>query len=209
MPYCLAESADALGSPAWGAAPPPWAPGRREETHHVIGAGPDADADRTWCLAEVDVFCDLSEPEMEAIAAAAPMKTYPAGEMLYSPTQACEALFILKRGRVRIFRVSADGRALTTAITTPGTIFGEMVLLGQRMYDSYCRPRLRAQSAPRTTRTRTRAGREGLVPRIPVHTVDTAPEESQEALRRLAEARCSTSRGRWPTRRSRRRRTRR
>jgi CRP-like cAMP-binding protein len=46
-------------------------------------------------------------------------------------------LFILKRGRVRIFRVSADGRALTTAIITPGTIFGEMVLLGQRMYDNY------------------------------------------------------------------------
>ncbi|WP_308409571.1 Crp/Fnr family transcriptional regulator [Streptomyces sp. A3M-1-3] len=45
--------------------------------------------------------------------------------------------FILKRGRVRVFRVSADGRALTTAIITPGTIFGEMVLLGQHMYDNY------------------------------------------------------------------------
>ncbi|MET9969239.1 cyclic nucleotide-binding domain-containing protein, partial [Streptomyces sp. NPDC006356] len=38
-------------------------------------------------------------------------------------------LFILKKGRVRVFRVSADGRALTTAIISPGTIFGEMVLL--------------------------------------------------------------------------------
>ncbi|WP_079085684.1 Crp/Fnr family transcriptional regulator [Streptomyces dysideae] len=33
--------------------------------------------------------------------------------------------------------ISADGRALTTAIITPGTIFGEMVLLGQHMYDNY------------------------------------------------------------------------
>ncbi|MCJ0872576.1 redoxin domain-containing protein [Streptomyces sp. AP-93] len=46
-------------------------------------------------------------------------------------------LFILKRGRVRVFRVSADGRALTTGIIAPGTIFGEMVLLGQHMSDSY------------------------------------------------------------------------
>jgi CRP-like cAMP-binding protein len=30
-----------------------------------------------------------------------------------------------------------DGRALTTAIIQPGTIFGEMVLLGQQMYDNY------------------------------------------------------------------------
>ncbi|MGP3979901.1 Crp/Fnr family transcriptional regulator [Streptomyces sp. KR80] len=97
----------------------------------------DDDADRTWCISEVDIFRDLSEPEMAAIAAAAPMKTYAAGEILHSPQQPCEVLFILKRGRIRIFRVSADGRALTTTIISPGTIFGEMALLGQRMYDNY------------------------------------------------------------------------
>ncbi|MFI7360015.1 Crp/Fnr family transcriptional regulator [Streptomyces avidinii] len=97
----------------------------------------DEGAERTWCLAEVDIFCDLSESEMEAIAAAAPMKTYQAGEILYSPTQPSEVLFILKKGQVRVFRVSADGRALTTAVISPGTIFGEMVLLGQHMYDNY------------------------------------------------------------------------
>lgn len=137
VPYCLAKGAETLASPTWGAAPPPWAPGRREETHHMNHAASDGDAERTWCLAEVDIFCDLSEQEMAAIAQAAPMKTYHAGELLYSPTQPSEVLFILKKGRVRVFRVSADGRALTTAITTPGTIFGEMVLLGQHMYDNY------------------------------------------------------------------------
>ncbi|WP_267241650.1 Crp/Fnr family transcriptional regulator [Streptomyces sp. PR69] len=95
------------------------------------------DADKTWCIAEVDIFRDLSEREMDAIAAAAPMKAYSTGELLYSPAQPSEVLFILKKGRVRIFRVSADGRALTTAIITPGTIFGEMVLLGQRMHDNF------------------------------------------------------------------------
>ncbi|WP_308296048.1 Crp/Fnr family transcriptional regulator [Streptomyces sp. ISL-96] len=129
------EGADALADPVWGAAPPPWAPGRREETTRVIESREDAD--RTWCLSEVDIFCDLSEPEMAAIADAAPMRTYTVGEMLFSPPQPCEVLFILKRGRIRVFRVSAEGRALTTAIINPGTIFGEMVLLGQRMYGNY------------------------------------------------------------------------
>ncbi|MGW0737964.1 Crp/Fnr family transcriptional regulator [Streptomyces sp. NPDC002851] len=100
-------------------------------------AAADVTEDKTWCLAEVDIFCDLSEEEMARIAEAAPMKTYAAGEILFSPTEPSEVLFILKKGRVRIFRVSADGRALTTAIVTPGTIFGEMVLLGQRMYGNY------------------------------------------------------------------------
>jgi len=92
---------------------------------------------KTWCLAEVDIFRDLSEAEMGAIAAAAPMKSFAAGELLYSPHNPVATLFILKRGRVRVFRVSPDGRALTTAIITPGTIFGEMVLLGQHMYDNF------------------------------------------------------------------------
>lgn len=135
VPYCLAQGAGALGSPAWGAAPPPWAPGRREETNRMTEH--EHDPDRTWCISEVDIFRDLTAPEMDAIAAAAPMKTYSAGEILHSPQQPCEVLFILKRGRVRIFRVSADGRALTTAIVSPGTIFGEMALLGQRMYDNF------------------------------------------------------------------------
>jgi CRP/FNR family transcriptional regulator, cyclic AMP receptor protein len=93
--------------------------------------------DKTWCLTEVDIFRDLSPAEMDVIATAAPMRTYAAGELLFSAHKPVETLFILKRGRVRIFRISADGRALTTAIMLPGTIFGDMVLLGQRMYDNY------------------------------------------------------------------------
>lgn len=90
-----------------------------------------------WCISEVDIFRDLSAAEMDAIGAAAPMRAYRRGELLFSPQKPVEMLFILKKGRVRIFRVSEDGRALTTAIVSPGTIFGEMVVLGQRMYDNF------------------------------------------------------------------------
>ncbi|WP_205855859.1 Crp/Fnr family transcriptional regulator [Phytoactinopolyspora endophytica] len=132
--YCLAKGIDALDKQPWGERPPPWAPGRREETTEMERA---AELDKTWCLTEVDIFCDLSDQEMQVIADNAPMRTYTAGEVLFSPHSPVETLFILKRGRIRVFRVSEDGRALTTAIITPGTIFGEMVLLGQSMYDNF------------------------------------------------------------------------
>jgi len=96
-----------------------------------------ADPAKVWCMSEVDIFADLDAAEMDALAAAAPMKQFSAGSLIYSPHQPVETLFILKGGRVRIFRVSPDGRALTTAIITPGTIFGEMVVVGQRMHDSF------------------------------------------------------------------------
>ena len=113
----------------------PWAPGRREELADVERRGQGGDD--LWCMSEVDIFADLTDAEMEAIAAAAPMRQFAPGELLFSPPQPMETLFILKQGRVRIFRVSADGRALTTAIVTPGTIFGEMLLLGQQMHDNF------------------------------------------------------------------------
>jgi len=128
--YCLVEGIVALDRRS-GASP--WAPGQREEWSDVERAT----GDDIWCMAEVDIFADLSAAEMEAIAAAAPMKIYSAGALLYSPHQPVEALFILKKGRVRIFRVSPDGRALTTALITPGTVFGDMMLLGQQMHDNF------------------------------------------------------------------------
>ncbi|MGA8211171.1 MAG: Crp/Fnr family transcriptional regulator [Nocardioidaceae bacterium] len=88
-------------------------------------------------MSEVDIFSDLSVAEMAVLADAAPMRGFAAGDLLYSPLHPTETLFILKAGRVRIFRVSPDGRALTTAIVVPGTIFGDMRLLGQQMHDSF------------------------------------------------------------------------
>jgi CRP-like cAMP-binding protein len=90
-----------------------------------------------WCLAEVDIFRDLSPSEMDAITARAPTQAVDAGTVFYSPDQRTEVLFILKQGRVRVFRLSVAGKALTTAIVTPGTIFGEMAIIGQRMHDNY------------------------------------------------------------------------
>ena len=81
-------------------------------------------------MSEVDIFADLSTAEMDTIAAASPHRRYASGVLLYLPTDRVELLFVLKHGRVRLFRVSADGRALTTAILSPGTIFGEMVPVG-------------------------------------------------------------------------------
>lgn len=129
--YCLHTGLDRLAQR--GA--PPWAPRQLE-----VVAGmqrPERQGESLWCMAEVDIFADLSEREMQAIASAAPMRSFAAGEMVYAPPQTRQTLFILKQGRVRIFRISAEGRALTTAIISPGTIFGEMLLLGQQMHDNY------------------------------------------------------------------------
>ncbi|MFJ5860010.1 Crp/Fnr family transcriptional regulator [Pseudarthrobacter sp. NPDC092439] len=85
----------------------------------------------------MDLFADLTPEEMGAMELMAPARRFRRGELLYSQSQPLTALFILKSGRVRVFRVTEDGKALTMAILEPGAVFGEMVLIGQRMYDNY------------------------------------------------------------------------
>jgi CRP/FNR family transcriptional regulator, cyclic AMP receptor protein len=112
----------------------PWSPEAREtDPLDALLAEGGAFA----CLNEVDLFADLSATELREMDLMAPAKLVHRGELLYSQAQPVKALFILKTGRVRVFRVSEDGKALTLAILEPGAVFGEMVLIGQRMYDSY------------------------------------------------------------------------
>ena len=114
------------------AAQRPWAPDQREA--HPLQP---SDSEPFSCLSEVDLFADLSPEEIEAFDRMAPSRTFHRGELIFSQSQPVTALFILKGGRVRIFRVTEDGKALTMAILEPGAVFGEMLLVGQRMYDNY------------------------------------------------------------------------
>lgn len=89
--------------------------------------------DDHYCLAEVDLFRDLSRREMAALGARAPLRTVAAGQVVYTPLQPVSVLFIIKRGRIRLHHITPDGRSVTTAVLGPGTVFGEMDLLGLRM----------------------------------------------------------------------------
>lgn len=112
--------------------PQPWTPRRRDADPYTVGPH-----DPFTCLDEVDLFADLTPEEVRAMDLMAPARMFRRGELVYSQSQPVTALFILKTGRVRIFRVAEDGKALTMAILEPGAVFGEMMLLGQRMHDNY------------------------------------------------------------------------
>ena len=90
-----------------------------------------------FCLSEVEIFQDLSRQEMAEMSSRAPMRTAPAGTLLWSPHEPRSVLFIVKAGSVRIYRLSPEGRRLTLAVLGPGALFGEMELVGQRMGEGF------------------------------------------------------------------------
>jgi CRP/FNR family transcriptional regulator, cyclic AMP receptor protein len=88
-------------------------------------------------LTLVDIFEPLSREEIEAIKWEHLNTTVEQGEIFYTPMDLCETLFVLQKGRVRIYRATPEGREFTVAVLESGTVFGEMVLTGQRLRSSF------------------------------------------------------------------------
>jgi len=88
-------------------------------------------------LETIDIFQDLSPFEIEGIGQQTKMVAYTAKHLFYMPSDPGEVLFILKQGRVQLYRISSDGRKLIVAILRPGAIFGHMALVGQHMHSTF------------------------------------------------------------------------
>jgi CRP/FNR family transcriptional regulator len=88
-------------------------------------------------LSLVDILEPLSEEELEELARRSPDTHLEKGEIFYTPSDRSERLFILKKGKVRIFRMAPDGREFTLSVVDAGTVFGEMALTAQRLEGAY------------------------------------------------------------------------
>lgn len=92
---------------------------------------------RDRLLSQSDLFQGMDRTEMEGIGSRLPMATASRGQMIYTPGETQEALFLLKSGQVRLYRLAADGRKFVLGTIGPGTMFGEMSFIGQSMIGSY------------------------------------------------------------------------
>lgn len=88
-------------------------------------------------LSEIKIFQDLSDQEMEEMDRSTTMSTCEPGRVFYGPDEAGEVLFLLKKGRVQLYRLSTEGKKLVVAVLEKGAIFGEMSLVGQGMHNTF------------------------------------------------------------------------
>jgi CRP-like cAMP-binding protein len=94
-------------------------------------------ADKPGYLSDMDLFRDLSERDMVEVNRTITVTHVPRGRVFYQPEDVSEVLFLLKEGRVQLYRISLEGKKLVIATLGPGTLFGEMVLLGQQMHNTF------------------------------------------------------------------------
>lgn len=88
-------------------------------------------AEKLGLLRELELFSGLTEADIEAIGHSTTMTMCQPGQVILAPDDPPERIHILKRGRVRVYRVTPDGKQLTLDIYEKGTILGDMRLIGQ------------------------------------------------------------------------------
>ncbi len=86
-------------------------------------------AKKLWYLKKINVFSELSWRELEEMKRITRMVSYRKNEPIYLPGDPSEIVYMLKKGRVKISKVSQEGREVTLSILEPGEIFGEVEAL--------------------------------------------------------------------------------
>jgi CRP-like cAMP-binding protein len=102
----------------------------------VVSSGEEPAAERIRLLSLVDVFESLSLREVGQLDTNLSHVRLKRGEIFYVPEDRSEKLFVLREGRVRVYKVG-DGREFTLAVVEAGTVFGEMALTAQRLQGAY------------------------------------------------------------------------
>src|SRR5215212_1731506 len=93
--------------------------------------------ERVRLLSIGDILEPLPPEEWEGLARRAPDTHLGPGEVLRTPEERVEKLFLLKKGRVRVYAVDPEGREHTLAVAGGGSMLGEMAITGQRLSGVY------------------------------------------------------------------------
>ena len=90
-------------------------------------------------LSMVDILGPLSDEQLEDLARRTPDTFLEQDDILYTPKEGTERLFVLKKGRVQLYEVNGEGEEVTLSVIEDGNVFGEMALTGQSLEGLYVR----------------------------------------------------------------------
>jgi len=84
---------------------------------------------KLWYLKNIDLFRHLNDEEIRMIEQHTLMRQIKKGEPLYFEGSSDQNIYILKKGTVKITKITPQGREIILDIFKEGSIFGEMAFL--------------------------------------------------------------------------------
>jgi CRP-like cAMP-binding protein len=90
-------------------------------------------------LRRLPLFARLSERSLEEVAARVVLRTLPAGRILFRRGAPCEGVFVVVRGRVRVYRANREGKEQVLHAQGPGQPLAEVPLFDGGPYPASAR----------------------------------------------------------------------
>lgn len=82
-----------------------------------------------WYLKKIALFADLPAPAVQKLSETVELREVRRRQVIYLPGDPGASIFFVNGGRVKISKVTRDGKELTLAYRGPGEIFGELCML--------------------------------------------------------------------------------
>lgn len=92
---------------------------------------------RELCVSLVPIFNHLPRNELVNIADKAAMRTVKRNEFVHRAGDQSNQLNIIHQGKVKVYRLSEDGKEQLVRILQPGDFTGELALFSPGQHDSY------------------------------------------------------------------------
>lgn len=89
------------------------------------------------CVSIVPIFNHLQNEEMEEVAKTTRSISLKKGELLHSAGDASDSLYIVHQGKVKVYRLSENGKEQLIRILQPGDFTGELALFKESIHDGY------------------------------------------------------------------------
>ncbi|QUW20265.1 Crp/Fnr family transcriptional regulator [Sporosarcina sp. Marseille-Q4063] len=107
--------------------------GNNQCEHHVEGTVEM----QKMCISIVPIFNHLDANEMSEIVKETNSVKHPRGHTIYHAGDTSDGLYIVHKGRVKIYRLSETGKEQLVRILGPGDFTGDLSLFTESVHDSY------------------------------------------------------------------------
>ncbi|RHW38995.1 Crp/Fnr family transcriptional regulator [Neobacillus notoginsengisoli] len=89
------------------------------------------------CVSLVPIFNHLEEAQMNEIMEVARSLSFKKGELIYQAGDTSDSLYIVSKGKIRIYRLSESGREQLLRILYTGEFTGELALFSESVHESF------------------------------------------------------------------------
>ncbi|GEL67480.1 Crp/Fnr family transcriptional regulator [Marinilactibacillus psychrotolerans] len=89
------------------------------------------------CVSLVPIFNHLEDTQLAEIMVTTQSVSYKKNELIYHAGDESDSLYIINKGRVRIYRLAESGKEQLVRFLNPGDFTGEMALFSESTHESY------------------------------------------------------------------------